>query len=75
MFGRAPDFDTVIVNGGRVGVDLFTERLVADPRLSAVLLAISADHSSFEVVDRALSKLDHATTVTAVLTDAAKLDL
>ncbi len=74
VFKRAVDNDLVVVNAGRLGADLFTDRLVGDRRASLVLLAASAERSTFGRIERALSRTAACPVLACVLTDASWID-
>ncbi len=74
IFGRAADLDVIVVNAGIIGADLFTDRLVSDTRIAAVLLAASAEHSTLKPIERALSVAGQGDRLACVLTDASGID-
>ncbi len=64
----------VVVNAGTLGADPFTDRLVNDPRVSLVVLAVSGASSAFTTLERALPATARGRTPVCVLTDASPLD-
>ncbi len=76
LAARLPDLllgsgaDLVVVDLGLVGSDVTTERLIADERLPALLLAASARRSRFSAIDRAMRGLGTNRRLRLVVTDA-----
>jgi uncharacterized protein involved in exopolysaccharide biosynthesis len=66
--------DAVVVNAGTLGADLFTDRLVNDPRVSLVVLAVSGERSAFPTIERALPATARGRSPVCVLLDASPLD-
>ncbi|TNC15319.1 lipopolysaccharide biosynthesis protein [Methylobacterium terricola] len=68
------DADLVVVDLGLVGGDVVTERLIADERIPALLLAASARRSRLAAVDRALKAIGAGRRARVVVTDAGVKD-
>ncbi|PIK68839.1 hypothetical protein CS379_32990 [Methylobacterium frigidaeris] len=64
------DADVVVVDLGLVGGDVVTERLIADERIPALLLAVSARRGRLSAVDRALTAIGPNRRPRLVVTDA-----
>jgi polysaccharide biosynthesis transport protein len=62
-------FDTILVDLGLVGTDVFTELLAIDPRFPIVVLTVSAETSAVVPVRRALDALGQDSRLRLVLTD------
>lgn len=67
-------FDTVFVDIGLVGTDVAAERFAQDPRFPALLLTVSAIHSSVLPLQRALDAIGREARLRLVLTDAKAAD-
>lgn len=64
------DAALVVVDLGLVGGDVITERLIADERIPALLLAVSARRGRLAAVDRALKAIGAGRRARIVVTDA-----
>ncbi|KMO21011.1 GumC family protein [Methylobacterium platani] len=65
------DADLVVVDLGLVGGDVVTERLIADERIPALLVAVSARRGRLAAIDRALKAIGAKSRPRIVVTDAA----